>query len=204
MIDQSPTLTMLLKQLQRIPYLASKNIFKVAEYFLKLDDEALHNFCVSLKNSKAHIQQCSICFTWKEKDRQCAYCSSTRRDQTTICVVESWHDFIAIERTSGYQGVYHVLGGVICPLEGIGPDELTIKQLIARIENKETSKPCAEIIFAFSQTPEGEATAAYIASKLKQFPVKVSCLARGLPVGSSLESMDRLTVFKALSERRPF
>lgn len=204
MIDQSPTLTMLLKQLQRIPFLASKNIFKVAEYFLKLDDIALRNFCVALENSKAFIKQCVICFTWKEKDKECIYCSSTRRDKTTICVVESWHDLIAIERTSGYQGVYHVLGGAICPLEGVGPEDLTIKQLLERIRNAETDKPCSEIIFAFSQTPEGEATAAYIASKLVQSAVKVSCLARGLPVGSSLETMDRLTVFKALSERRPF
>lgn len=202
MVEQSPTLTALLKQLQRIPYLASKNIFKVAEYFLKLDENGLRSFCAALEKSKESITQCAICFTWKERDKECIYCSSSKRDKGIICVVESWHDLIAIERTSGYQGVYHVLGGAICPLAGIGPEDLTITQLLERAQLE--SLACKEIIFAFSQTPEGEATAAYIASKLKSASVKISCLARGLPVGSSLEAMDRLTVFKALSERRPF
>lgn len=106
---------------------------------------------------------------------------------------------IAIEKTGGYFGVYHVLGGALCPLDGIGPENLAIQPLLTRIE-----QGCNELIFAFNQTPEGEATAAYIAHKLKDKQVRISCLARGLPVGSSLEAMDRLTVYKALSERRPF
>jgi recombination protein RecR len=107
---------------------------------------------------------------------------------------------LAIEKTQGYMGVYHVLGGVISPLEGISVDDLTIEPLIERIEHKNIN----EVILATNQTPEGEATAAFIARKLRDKNVVVSCLARGLPVGSSLEAMDRLTVYKALSERRPF
>lgn len=200
MIDQSPTLTLLLKQLQRLPYVASKNIYRVAEYFLNLDEEGIKLFCKALQDLKQQLVRCQICWIWKENDRACLYCSSARRNSEIICVVESWHDVMAIEKTGGYQGVYHLLGGVICPLDGIGPEDLTIKQLLHRL----SERPCKELIFAFNQTPEGEATAAYIASKLKEKQIPLSCLARGLPVGSSLESMDRLTLSKALSERRPF
>lgn len=198
-MDQSPTLTQLIKQLQRVPYLASKNIFRVAEHFLRLDEQSLQLFCKVLMDLKTEITKCIICWTWKERNQECLYCTAPKRDKRIICVVESWYDLIALEKAGGYYGVYHVLGGAICPLDGIGPDDLTIKQLIERVDEQ-----CIELIFAFNQTPEGEATAAYIASKLKQKNVKISCLARGLPVGSSLEAMDRLTIFKALSERRPF
>jgi recombination protein RecR len=114
-------------------------------------------------------------------------------------VVETWQELLAIEKTGGYRGVYHVLGGVISPLEGIGPENLTINQLLNRVHEGAT-----ELILAMNQTPEGEATSAFIASKLKGKSVVISCLARGIPVGSSLEYMDRLTLHKALSERRPF
>jgi recombination protein RecR len=117
-----------------------------------------------------------------------------------VCVVETWQEILAIEQTKGYLGVYHVLGGSISPLEGVGPEDLTINALLDRV-NKGMIK---EVILATNQTPEGEATATYIARKLKGNEIDISCLARGLPVGSSLEGMDRLTVFKALSERRPF
>jgi recombination protein RecR len=200
MIDQSPTLTLLIKQLQRLPYVASKNIYRVAEYFLKLDHEGVMLFCKALEDLKTQLSRCQICWIWKEKDRSCYYCTGPKRDPQIICVVESWHDVMAIEKTGGYMGVYHLLGGIICPLDGIGPDDLTIKQLLIRLEQN----PCKELIFAFNQTPEGEATSAYIASKLKEKKIQLSCLARGLPVGSSLEAMDRLTLSKALSERRPF
>jgi recombination protein RecR len=124
---------------------------------------------------------------------------SKRRDQSIICVVETWQEVFAIEKTNGYMGVYHVLGGVISPLDGIGPEDLTIEQLIQRVANDNK-----EIILALNQTPEGEATAALLAQKLKKSGVAVSCIARGLPVGSSLGTMDRVTIYKALAERRPF
>ena len=129
------------------------------------------------------------------------FCADTRRDHTLVCVVETWQELIAIEKTEGYKGVYHVLGGAICPLEGIGPEDLSIELLAKRVGVDTRIK---EIILATNQTPEGEATAAFIARKLRDNDVRVSCLARGIPVGSSLEMMDKLTVYKALSERRPF
>lgn len=194
-----PTLTKLMKTLQQVPYFASKNIYRVSTYFLDMDQKRLDQFCSILLEAKNNIHHCSICFFWQEKDKACYFCSSSQRDQTVICVVETWQELMAIEKTGGYHGVYHVLGGVISPLEGVGPENLTIEQLVARV-----NESVKELILATNQTPEGEATAAYIASKVKGKPVTISCLARGIPVGSSLEFMDRLTVYKALSERRPF
>lgn len=200
MIDQLNSLTQLLKQLQQVPYVASKNIYRVAHYFLEMNDERLRQFFAAVQEAHNNLEKCVTCWAWKERAYGCVFCSATTRDQKTICVVETWHDLYAIEKTSGYTGVYHVLGGVICPLEGIGPENLTINALLARL----TQSPCNEIILAMNQTPEGEATSAFIARKLHDKGCKVTCLARGIPVGSSLESMDRLTVFKALAERRLF
>lgn len=199
MIDNLPSLTQLLKNLQQVPYLASKNIYRVASHFLQMDTNKAEQFCAIILEAKKKLLQCSTCYSWRERDRGCLFCSSVKRDQKMVCVVETWQELLAIEKTSGYNGVYHVLNGVISPLDGIGPDDLTIGSLVSRVDGGAT-----EIIFALNQTPEGEATASYIASKLKGKPVSVTCLARGLPVGSSLEMMDRLTVYKALSERRPF
>lgn len=200
MLHDLPTIVQLLRGLQQVPYLASKNLYRVTEHFLKMDPAKMEQFCALLLQAKQNITTCESCFTWREKTRDCSYCSSPKRDKSIVCVVESWQELLAIEQTRGYTGVYHILGGVIYPLEGVGPDDLTIEPLIKRV----TDQSITEIILALSQTPEGEATAAYIASKLKGLPVAVTCLARGLPVGSSLGTMDRITVFKALSERRPF
>jgi recombination protein RecR len=200
MLNELPTVVQLLKGLQQVPYLASKNLYRVAEHFLNLDAKKMEQFCALLLQAKQNVLKCDICFTWCEKGRDCMFCSSTRREKNIVCVVESWQEMLAIEQTKGYSGVYHILGGVIYPLEGIGPENLTIEPLIKRVQEQNIT----ELILALSQTPEGEATATYIASKVKGLPVTVTCLARGLPVGSSLGAMDRLTVFKALSERRPF
>lgn len=199
MIENNQVLLLFLKQLQKIPYLASKNLYLVAQYFLDLKDQDVEQFCNILKSLKQNTEKCTICFVWKEVNKDCSYCVSHKRNKDIICVVETWRDLIAIEKTGAYQGQYHVLGGAICPLDGISPQDLTINQLINRINHD-----CKEVILALNQTPEGEATASYIASKIKNDTIKVSCVARGLPVGSVLESMDRLTVSKALSERRPF
>jgi recombination protein RecR len=199
MIEHLPSLQQLLKHLQQVPYLASKNIYRVAAHFLTMDQAKADQFCKALQDAKQNIRHCPTCFAWTEKDRACFLCTSTRRLKTTICVVETWQELIAIEKTGGYQGMYHVLGGAISPLDGIGPEDLTVDALVARV-----TEDVQELILATNQTPEGEATAVYISNKLKNKSVKISCLARGIPVGSSLEFMDRLTVYKALSERRPF
>lgn len=199
MIEHLPTIAQLLKQLQQVPYLASKNIYRVVHYLLTIDDAKAEQLCKAINDAKHNIKQCDQCFVWKEYDRACAFCDNLKRDRTVLCVVETWQELMTIEKTGGYNGLYHVLGGVISPLDGLGPEDLTIDALLARcVQHVE------EVILATNQTPEGEATAAYIASRLKKQSIKITCLARGIPVGSSLEYMDRLTVFKALSERRPF
>jgi recombination protein RecR len=200
MLEDLPTLANLLKSLQQIPYLASKNVYKIAAHFLEMKPQQMKQFCTALYAVNSQLTKCKICFYWCEVHKSCVFCSSPKRDQTVVCVVESWQEIFALENTRGYTGAYHVLGGVISPLDGIGPEDLTIDALIDRIEG-DTIK---EIILATNQTPEGEATAMYIARKLRDRNITISCLARGLPVGSLLDGMDRLTVFKALSERRPF
>jgi recombination protein RecR len=190
----------LIKSLQQVPYLASKNIYRVSTYFLELSPEKMEHFCTMLLHAHKNIIHCQICFFWQERGAECHFCSSSKRDQRIVCVVETWQELVAIEKTGGYTGVYHVLGGVISPLEGVGPEDLSIAPLIQRVQAGGVS----EIILATNQTPEGEATAAFIAHHIRELPVTVSCLARGVPVGSSLEYMDRVTVYKALSERRPF
>jgi len=200
MLDGLPTLAHLLKVLQQVPYLASKNLYKVTSHFLEMSPQQIEQFCVALDAIKKKLVQCKICFFWREVTGDCMFCASSKREKDIICVVESWHEIIAIEKTKGYSGVYHVLGGAISPLDGINVEDLTINPLLERVK----SGNIKEVILATNQTPEGEATATYIARKLKDSVVIISCLARGLPVGSLLEGMDRLTVFKALSERRPF
>lgn len=200
MIEKIPALAQLCKSLQHIPFLASRNLYKVATYFLKSDNERIEKFCTVLLKAKHAIISCPVCCMWQEKNADCVLCSDKKRDPSVVCVVETWQELMAIEKTEGYRGLYHVLGGVICPLEGVGPEDLSINLLQERVQQGVIK----EIILAMNQTPEGEATSAYIARLLKSQPVTISCLARGMPVGSILESMDKLTVFKALSERRPF
>jgi recombination protein RecR len=200
MANELPSMAHLLKALSQVPYLASKNLYRVADYFLVMDQEKLERFCAIVLSAKTNLMLCPTCMCWKEREGVCLFCNCSRRNQAVICIVETWQDVMAIEKTAGYTGVYHVLGGAICPLEGVGPEDLHIQQLIERVMRGGVD----ELILATNQTPEGEATAAFIAGRLRAASVKVSCLARGLPVGSSLEHMDRLTVFKALSERKPF
>lgn len=200
MLEELPSLGQLLKALSQVPYLASKNLYRVSDYFLRMDQAKIEQFCTILLRAKNNLIPCSVCFCWREGGGVCLFCDSEKRHKDIVCVVETWQDVLAVEKTGGYLGVYHVLGGVICPLEGIGPEDLTIQSLVERVDKGEVQ----EIILATNQTPEGEASAAFIAGRLKGRSVKISCLARGLPVGASLESMDRLTVYKAISERRLF
>ena len=117
-------LAQLLKVLQQVPYLASKNMYRVANHFLHMDQKKAEQFCQVLQEAKMNIAYCSTCFVWQEKSRPCTFCDATKRDQALVCVVETWQELLAIEKTGGYTGVYHVLGGAICPLEGVGPENL--------------------------------------------------------------------------------
>lgn len=199
MKDQLPSLYAMLASLQQVPYLASKNVYKVALHLLSMDDASFDRFVSAIRSARTNLSHCLQCYGWCERGGSCMFCTDSKRKQGVICVVESWQDVLVIERTQGYDGVYHILGGVICPLEGIGPEHLSITPLVERV----TQKKSQEVILATNQTPEGEATAAFIAKKIPH-NVSVTRLARGVPVGSSLEYMDRVTVHKALTERRPF
>lgn len=201
MIEKVPSLAKLCKQLQQVPYLASKNLYRVATFFLTEDTEKIASLCQSIMQAKQSIIPCPICCMWKEVRGGCVFCDNPKRDHSVVCVVETWNELVSIERTEGYKGTYHVLGGAISPLEGVGVQDLSIDLLLTRVDTDERIK---EIILATNQTPEGETTAAFIARKLKDRVARISCLARGIPVGSSLEMMDKLTVYKALSDRRPF
>lgn len=197
-----PSMQRLTRLLQQIPYLASRNVHKVAEFLLTMSVDKREAFLAALQGTCAQVELCQECYCWKEKSDGCAICQDMTRHKNIICVVECWGDVCAIERSSAYRGVYHVLGGLLSPLDGIGPEDIYIRQLVDRITKIEKG---VEIILAFNQTPEGEATGAFIAHMFKgQEGVTLSCLARGLPVGSSLEYMDRLTLHKALVERRVY
>lgn len=198
-IDKLPTVKRLIRQLQQIPFLASKNIYKVASYFLCLDQKKTEQFCKILQEVKQGVVICKSCFTWKEKELGCLFCDDGSRNKSIICVVETWQDLLVIEGTESYRGLYHVLGGVICPLDGIGPSDLTIDSLVDRVDSN-----VKEVILAMNHTPEGEATSAFIARKLQHTSVVVSVLAKGVPIGSNLEFIDRLTVGKAILDRKPF
>ena len=201
MLHQLPTLQRLIRHLQKVPYLASKNVYKVAAHFLMQDPAAVELFCKTLLEARNAIKLCVRCFNWAEGDAECLICRSPSRDKELVCVVEAWHDITTLENAGGFKGVYHVLGGALCPLEGIGPEKLRITELVKRIE-----LGVREVILATNQTPEGDATASYVASKIMRpsSSLIISRLASGIPTGSTLEFMDRITIAKALSGRRPF
>lgn len=199
MFQQSPVLQKLVRHLQKVPYLASKNVYRVIMYFLQSDRKSIELLCQTILEAKDVMKPCIRCFNWTEGSDYCSICSSSSRDASIICVVESWFDLWAVEKGGEYRGHYHVLGGALCPLDGIGPDSLYIDALLIRI-----NQDIREVIFATNPTPEGEATASYMYTKIKHLPLMVSRLASGVPMGSSLSYMDRVTVAKALSDRRPF
>jgi recombination protein RecR len=202
MFADLPTFQKLIRQLQRVPFLASKNVYRVAVHFLMSDSKSIEQFCQTLIEAKDSVKFCKDCFNLTEntQDELCSICMSSKRQREVVCVVESLYDMFAIENSGVYKGLYHVLGGALCPLEGIGPDNLTVDRLVKRLKEGAIK----ELIFATNPTPEGEATASYIFSKIKDLPLNISRLARGVPIGSNLEYMDRVTISKALTSRSPF
>ena len=201
-MDNVPSINRLLKQLQQVPYLASKNLYRVMHYFLEMNELQREQFARALREAQEKVIKCSRCWAWQERGAACSFCDDPRRDHTLMCVVETWHDLCAIEKSGAYKGDYHVLGGALNPLEGISAEHLKIREFIERIELEPVERPLKEIILALNQTPEGQATAVLIARFLREKSFMITCLSRGVPVGSSLEFTDRLTVHKAMSERR--
>lgn len=199
MNEHLPLLTKLLQLVRRIPYLQGKHVYHMAEYILSANEKDIEIFFDAILKIKNNINACSICFGWKENNFCCYWCSEDR-EQTTMCIVETWIDAVSLDRTKMFRGIYHILGGHISPLDGITADQLHFDALLERIINL----PLTEIIIATNQTPEGEATASYIERIIQKSKknILVSYLATGIPVGTSLEYVDKLTIGKALSFRR--
>ena len=188
-----------INSLERLPGIGPKSASRLAFYLLRAPDEVSQELSSALADLKAKTAFCQECFNITEAGRErCEICESSRRDESLICVVEEALDVLALERTGGFQGKYHVLQGVLSPIEGIGPDDLKIKQLIARIANGGVN----EVILATNPSMEGDATALYLLQQLEPMGVKVTRLARGLPVGGDLEYADQNTLLRALSGRQ--
>ena len=197
MDNLAPPLSALISELEKLPTVGPKTAARLAFYLLsasKNDAEALSRAIIDLKEK---IRFCSRCFSLTEND-PCTICTDARRDASTICVVAEAKDVYAIERTMSYRGRYHVLGGLISPIEGVGVDQLKIKELLGRVRNDRT----AEVIIATNPNAQGESTALYLARQLSPLGVKVTRLAYGLPIGGDLDYADEVTLSRALEGRR--
>lgn len=191
----SESLERLINEFSKLPSIGRKTAQRLAFHLLKQPKEDVLLLSKALVDIKEKIGRCSICFNVTEQD-PCAICTNSKRDRSTICVVEEANDVLAIERIDQYRGTYHVLGGLLNPLDGIGPEDLRIKELIMRIHNDVT-----EVILAINPNVSGDATVMYIAEKIKGSPVKISRIARGIPIGSDLEFADMTTLTRAMEGR---
>ena len=187
----------LIDELGRLPGIGPKSAQRLAFHLLQSDTADVQRLAAALQRVKEQVRFCSVCFNVAEAE-QCRICRDARRDNELICVVEEPKDVVAIERTGEFRGRYHVLGGAINPLEGVGPDNLRIKELMARLASGETK----ELILATDPNTEGEATATYLALIVKPMGLTVTRLASGLPVGGDLEYADEVTLGRAFEGRR--
>jgi recombination protein RecR len=191
------TLDRLIGELVKLPGIGGKTAQRITFYLLKTNSEFAENLANAIIAAKRNLHFCSICFNLTENEK-CDICNDSKRDSTMLCVVEDAADIIAVERSRQFPGRYHVLGGVLSPLDHVGPDELKIKELVLRL-NKEV---ISEVVIATNPTTEGEATAFYLAKLIKPLGIKVTRIARGLPIGSDLDLADEVTVSKAIEGRR--
>jgi recombination protein RecR len=190
-------LARLIEEFQKLPGIGPRSAQRMAFHLLKMPLAEFKQFSNTILEAKEKIKYCKTCFNMSSVD-PCEICQDSKRDQATICVVSETKDLIALERTKEYKGLYHVLQGLISPLDGIGPEDLRIKELLERVATNDLS----EIILAINPSVEGEATSLYLSKILKPFGVKVSRIAFGLPVGSDLEYADEITLARALEGRR--
>ena len=187
----------LIEEFSKLPGIGKRSAERLAFYILKQPAEKVERFSRALTEAKEKITFCPICQSLTDSV-PCSICSDSRRDQTVICVVENPKDILAMEKTKEFKGVYHVLHGVISPIDGIGPDDIKIKELLLRTKDGNLK----EIIMATNPSIEGEATAMYISNLFKNFGIKVTRIAHGLPVGGELEYADEITITKALEGRQ--
>jgi recombination protein RecR len=190
-------LARLIEHLQRLPGIGAKSAQRLAFHVLRTPRGEVDRLAEALRDVKERVSYCSVCSNITDID-PCAYCSSSDRDHRFICVVEEPQNVAAIEKTRGFKGVYHVLMGALSPLQGVGPDDLKIRELLARVGQGGVE----EIILATNPNVEGEATAIYLARLLKPLGVRVTRIAMGVPVGSDLEYTDELTISRAMEGRR--
>ncbi len=187
------------EEFSKLPGIGGKTALRLVLHLLKKSEEEVNLFGETIIELKKNIKKCKICKNVSD-DEICEICSDSERDRKTICLVENINDVIAIEKTGQYKGLYHVLGGLISPMEGTGPDNLEINSLIERIKSSDIQ----EIIFALNSTPEGETTNYYTYKKVSGFGVRVTTLAKGVSVGSELQYVDELTLGRSIIDRISF
>lgn len=196
-------LQQLIDELSRLPGIGPKSAQRVAFHLLKVPANEAKALAAAIVAARDKVALCHVCFNVAEGDL-CEFCRDPKRDATLICVVQEPPDIVAIERTREYHGLYHVLGGAVSPIEGIGPEQLRVAELIARLKSPPEDRPAVqEVIVATNPNVEGEATALYLARLIAPSGIKVSRLASGLPVGGDLEYADEVTLGRALEGRRP-
>ena len=195
MIHTSDALQQLVEEFSQFPGIGRKSAHRLAMYILKLPKVEVEQLAGALLNVKDKITYCSSCWNFTEEN-PCRICSSTKRERTIICVVEEPSDVIAIEKTNEFRGLYHILGGALSPLDGIGPEDLKVQELLSRI-----TTDVREIILALNPNIEGEATTIYLSRLLKPLGIRVTRLARGIPIGGNLEFADEATLSRALEGR---
>ena len=187
----------LIEHFQKFPSVGPKSAQRMAFYLLRMPKSEVEKFAQSMLDAKENTKTCEICFNLSSTS-PCEICTSPLRDKSTICVVAETKDLIAIEKTNEYKGLYHVLQGLISPMDGIGADDIRIKELLNRL----TDENVKEVILALSPSVEGEATSLYLNKLIKPFGIKISRIAFGLPVGADLEYADEITIAKAIEGRR--
>ncbi len=185
-------------EISRLPGIGKKTALRLALHLLKQKENVTQELAEAILTLRKDIKYCQTCHNISDQDT-CTFCTSSKRDHSLICVVEDIQDVLAIENTAQYHGLYHVLGGIISPIQGIGPDELHIETLIRRVQ--EANEPVSEIILALPATMEGDTTAFYITRQLKSTAVRVSTIARGIPVGGELEYTDEVTLGRSILTR---
>jgi len=195
-MEYSPSIEKLIESFEKLPSIGHKTAQRLAFYMLDRSKEEIKEFTDSIINAKNSLKFCSKCFNISDTD-PCNICSNPKRDESTICVVEEVKDVLAMERTHEYNGVYHVLHGSISPMNGVGPEDIKIKELLSRLMDGTVK----EIILATNPRVEGEATSMYISKLVKPLGIKVTRIARGIPIGGDLEYTDEVTLAKALEGR---
>ncbi|MBF1523415.1 MAG: recombination protein RecR [Prevotella salivae] len=201
MSDKYPSslLEKAVSEFSKLPGIGRKSALRLVLYMLRRENEEVDAFSEAITTLKHEVKYCKVCHNISDTD-VCPICSDVRRDATTICVVENIQDVMAIEKTQQYNGVYHVLGGIISPMDGIGPNDIEISSLVERVK---TSK-IKEVILALSSTMEGDTTNFFISRKLADFDVAISVIARGISVGDELEYTDEVTLGRSIINRTPF